>query len=108
MSRAGLALRDGEGVEVEAREVVVQRVREPLPPRVLGWMEVGGKELFQHRRCDPRAPAARNRRKNHGDVHVALMVGREKHRSIDPLQVIEAFHTDVREHTRQRQDPGRL
>ncbi len=74
MSCAGLTLRDGERIEVEAGEVVIQGTGELLAQRVPNWMEVWAEELLEHRWRHPRAQAPWQRGKDCGDVHVALMV----------------------------------
>ena len=81
LPRAGLALRQREGVEEERRQVVVQRVGEPLAP---ACTRAGKKCALKNSLAIAGATRARQRarqrRQNHRHVHVALMVGREDHR----------------------------
>src|SRR6185503_14318984 len=56
LTRTCLALRERERVEVERREIVVQRIGEPLVPLVTGGEEVGLEEFLGHRRRDLRTP----------------------------------------------------
>ena len=103
----GLALRQRERVEVERRQVVEQRGLEPLAPGVLLRKEVRLEELLLHRRRRARAPAPGQRRQDHRHVHVALMIGGEDDRTIDGPQMLAPRDVQVREHARERQNPGR-
>ena len=106
--RPRLALRDRERVEEARREVVVQRVRDPLPPRVFGRIEMRFEELFEHRWCEASAPATRQRRQDDRDIHVALMVRSEHHGSFQVRQVLETLDPQMREHAREGNDPRGL
>ena len=109
LARARLALRQRERVEEERRQVVVERVRQPLPPRVARREEVGLEELLGHGRRHARAhagPAAR-------PGSPARRSGSGGSRRTPPgpcrsLQVLAALDACVREHACERQNPDRL
>src|SRR5688572_16553223 len=108
MSRTGFTLRNRKRIEVEARQVVIQRVGEHFAPRVLLRMEVRLEELLEHRRRDAAPPAPRQRRQNHRHVHVALVVRREDHRAFERGEMFTPLDARVCEQARQGDDPRGL
>ena len=61
LAGADVSLREGEGVEEERRQVVVEAVGEPLHPGMPGGEEVGVEELLHHRGRGAVARARRHR-----------------------------------------------
>src|ERR1051326_368355 len=83
LPRAGFALRERTRVEEERREIIIEAVGEPRFLPVLLREEVHLEELLRHRRREAIAQACWQRDQDARRVHVALMIRREHHRTVD-------------------------
>src|SRR5687768_6705335 len=84
---AGLPLRKPKSVEEERGEVVVQTLRENVPPRLPFRKEMRLEKFLQHGRRD--LPSDVTRHGGHDDWHigVALVIGGKYDRSVEIAQV---------------------
>ena len=65
-------------------------------------------ELLGHRCRHAAAPPARQRREDHGRVHVALVIRGENHRAVDAFQILQSVDRGPRKHARERKQECRL